>query len=268
MRPSVVPASTAEAPGIFRLLSSAFGASYLKFSIYQSPLAVGYIGQQIETSVEAGAPAFFVAREGNSLLGFYSAIRRGSQSFLSYIATASSARGLGVGGRLLDHFESAAAEAGCTSVGLDVFRSNAAAWSWYTRRGYVETTARHHFRFALKGLVSARRDVLALDGAALAEAQREEARRGFSSLVGALCALPVKLGLIDGSVCNIVEPRGGAAIPVAEAAARTFRASRQWILVSSPALLPEATSAESHEEAICMERPVFHGSTAIRRISV
>lgn len=262
---SVEPASPDQAPDIYRVLASAFAPAYLKFTIYQSPLAEGFVRQQIETSAKVGAPTFFVLREGGSLLGFYSAIRRRCQSFLSYIATADSARGRGAGSVLLHHFESAAAEAGCLAVGLDVFRSNAAAWAWYTRRGYVETTTRHHYRFAVEGLTSDRPGALSLDGVALAGARREEAQRGFSRISGALGASPVQLGLINGSVCNVLDPQGGAALLVAEAAARTFRASRKWVLVTSPEPLPEALSADSHEEAVRMERPVFPGPTAIQR---
>lgn len=254
------PARPEEAPDIYRLLTEAFGPSYLKFTVYQSPLSVGYIREQIKASLAAGSPTFFVLRGDGGLAGFYNAVRQGGESFLNYVATTTAARGKGTGRQLLDHFECTAAVAGCLSVGLDVFRSNAVASEWYARRGYVSCAVRYHLRFALEALVSEGTGVLEFDPAGLERALQEEASRGFSSIPCFYRGTPVKLGLIGGAVCNLLEPRGGMALAPAQAVARVFAGRRRWLLAASPEPLPEAARAESVEEALHMTRPVPTGA--------
>jgi len=234
----------------------AISPSYLKFTIYQSPKAVGFIRRRVEASAAAGAPEYFILREGRELVGFYNALRRGTESFLNYIAIAPGVQGSGFGGRLMDHFEFSAAAAGCRTTGLDVFRSNAVATAWYAKRGYKECSVRYRLRFALETLASPGAGYLEVNQVLLEQALEEEASRGFSTLPCSLGGTAVKLGLIGGSVCNILEPRSAEAMPVARAVACTFAGRRRWLLAVSAVPLLEAAQAESLEEALYMTRSV------------
>lgn len=248
----IVPAQAGDAQDVYQLLVKAFGATYLRFSVYQSPKAVVFVREQVEASLADGRPTFFVVRKDGALAGFYNAVRRGRESFLNYVATSGAVRG--TGRRLLEHFEAAAAGE-CDTLGLDVFRSNTVAFEWYSRRGYQIRSVRYHYRFGLESLMEGSSDRLELDQGLLDGALEAEAFRGFSSLSCVFNGTPVKLGLIGGDVCNLLEPRGPASLAPARAVARSFAGRRRWLLVTSMVSLPEAASAESSEEALYMTRP-------------
>ena len=253
---NVVPAVPGDEGEIYRLIVSAFVDSYLKFTIYQSSKTVGSVRDQITDGIRAGAPRFFVMRCGAALAGFYSAVRRGGELFLSYVATDPRKRSRGAGRALIDHFEATAGSIGCASVGLDVFASNAVARAWYARHGYAVKGTRYHLRFSAATLGDKTAGALVMAEGDLREALAAEAARGFSSVDAYFRGDPVRLGLIDGVVCNILDPRGPSAMPVACASVRALPGTRKWVLVTSMQPLPEQSSAESVEEALYMTKPL------------
>ncbi len=261
-RGAITPALPGDAEAIYHLLAEAFGPSYLKFTVFQSTKASNFIRHQVVASRAAGAATFFVLREGGVLAGFYNAIRRGRQFFLNYIATAESIRSIGAGRRLMDHFETLGRAMGCESLGLDVFRSNGTASAWYARRGYQTRSVRYHMRFELEGWRRETPEELEVDQNLLNQALEVEGIRGFSCFSCVHSGKPMKLGLINGSVCNLLEPRGPAALEPASAVAQAFAGQRRWLLVTSQAAIPEARWAESVEEALYMTRPAVGTSDA------
>ncbi len=251
---AIIAALPGDAEAIYRLLAEAFGPSYLKFTVYQSTKASDFIRHQVAASRAAGVPTFFVLREGGALAGFYNAMRRGREFFLNYIGTAEHTRSFGAGRRLMDHFETSGLAMGCESLGLDVFRSNGIASAWYARRGYQTRSVRYHMRFELEDLACGASERLEVDPTLLKQALEVESLRGFSSFPCSFSGKPMKLGLINGSVCNLLEPRGPAALEAASAVALAFAGQRRWLLATSEVPIPEARWAESVEEALYMTR--------------
>lgn len=250
----IEPARPEDARGIFELLTEAFGASYFRFTVYQSPRATSLLAEQIARGLAEGQPSFFLLRRGERTDGFYNAVQQSGEFFLNYIATRVAARSEGTGQLMLDHFEDTALARGCASLGLDVFRSNTTARTWYERHGYLTRGSRFRARFELSTFSVSAGPALEFDSAALARALEEEAERGCSSFDCAYSGMPVRLGLIGGAVCNLIEPAGADALAVAPAVARRFGASRRWILVTGPEAFAGAPSPESQEEAIYMTR--------------
>lgn len=250
----IEPAKPEDARGIFELLTEAFGASYLKFTVYQSPRAASFLADQIARGLAEGQPSFFLLRRGERTDGFYNAVQRSGEFFLNYIAAGVAARSEGAGQRMLDHFEDTALARGCASLGLDVFRSNTTARTWYERHGYLTRGSRFTARFELSTFSVAAGPALEFDSLALARALEVEANKGCSSFDCAYSGMSVRLGLIGGAVCNLMEPEGADALAVAPAVARRFGASRRWILATAPEAFANAPPPESQEEAIYMTR--------------
>jgi ribosomal protein S18 acetylase RimI-like enzyme len=261
---AIESASPEDAFAIYGLLAQAFGESYLKFTVYQSPRTAAFLAEQIAATQADGHPSFFVLRRDGELQGYYQAVDRGGEFFLNYIATHVAARRNGTGRLLLNHFEATGAAMGCISVGLEVFRSNAAATAWYKRQGYRTQSTRFLARFDLASFAAAEGPGLELDSAVLGLALKEEANRGFSRLHCTCSGEPVLLGFIDGVVCNIMEPLGMPALAVAPAVARRFGASRRWLLAVGLETLAGVSPPESQEEALYMTKPLARTASGTR----
>jgi [ribosomal protein S18]-alanine N-acetyltransferase len=82
-----------------------------------------------------------VALENNQLIGSLVLLfRRNSPKARIYsLAVASSARGKGIGKKLIHHAETEAAQRGCHSLTLEVRCDNLAAITLYTRMNYTKT---------------------------------------------------------------------------------------------------------------------------------
>jgi ribosomal protein S18 acetylase RimI-like enzyme len=248
----------AAAPGdanvILAFMTEAFGATSLKFTVYQSARAVGFVKEQIVAAVAEARPSFFLLRGRKGLEGFYHAVDHRGEFFLNYIATERTTRKRGAGRRLLDHFEATGAARGYASVALEVFRSNAVALAWYRRRGYIACGSRFRVRFELPRFSTATGFELELDPLDLERALAKETDEGFSSIDTALRGMPVRLGFIGGAVCNLMEPRGAQALAAAPDLARRFGASRRWLLASGPQVFAGEPPPESQEEALYMSK--------------
>ena len=250
----VTSASPADALDIHALLVSAFESTYLKFSVYQSPAAAAFLARQIAGDVRGNETRCFVLRRGGLLLGFYQAAARRGRFFLSYIATNPATRQSGVGNVLLNHFEFTGAAMKCESLGLDVFRTNTGAVRWYDRRGYAIRTSRHLARFELVDFVMAKAPRLEVDSRILSQALAEEVRQGFSCVDCACAGLKVRLGLINGSICNLMHPVGEEAMRVAPSVARRFETSRRWLHLTGPSSFVGTPRPESQDEALYMAK--------------
>jgi len=90
---------------------------------------------------------FVVAERGGEIVGnalvFF---RRGARRARLYsIVVDGTARGLGLGGRLLERVERVAKATGATELGLEVRTRNAAAIALYEREGYVRVGTKRRY---------------------------------------------------------------------------------------------------------------------------
>jgi ribosomal-protein-alanine N-acetyltransferase len=96
-----------------------------------------------------GNPAVFfrIATEGagGAVVGYVVAWFAGGEGEIANVAVAPSARGRGIGGRLLDAAIAAAADYGAAALYLDVRESNARARTLYDSRGFVEVGRRRRY---------------------------------------------------------------------------------------------------------------------------
>ena len=88
---------------------------------------------------------FLVAEHEGVVVGYSVSWCVVDQAELANLAVASEARGIGIGGRLLDAAVDAAREAGCESMHLEVRESNAAARALYASRGFEEVGRRRRY---------------------------------------------------------------------------------------------------------------------------
>ncbi len=248
----ITSAERDDAAAIYKLILEAFGKCYLKFTIFQSIKSIEYIRDRIEIGNQEGSPEYYVIREGKALKGFYSAVRRGNEYFLNYIATDPSRRLCGSGNSLLNHFESQASSFGCVGVGLDVFLSNANAVAWYRRHNYKVERIRYYYRFDVNTLGDRNERGLELDEVDLEEALAKEKVKGFSNFEARFHGEIVRIGLINGIVCKIISATDLSALAVASAAARFFWRERKWFLLTREHPIPEKITAESMESVLYM----------------
>ena len=251
----IKPAQSTDAPAIYSLLCEAFGSSYLKYTIYQTPKSVLYLRNQIELARFQHSPSVIKMWEGQKLLGFYFAVRRCDEYFLNYIATSIRARGRGVGRSLLAHFESAAAEKGCSATGLEVFESNRDTVAWYRREGYRQRSSRYLARFELSAFRNGQGPDLIFNSEELERALSQEKAQGFSSISCPFAGGSVTLGIIGGDVCNLLKAKGSTA-EIANAVARSGLGYRRWLLITTTEPIGDISGLESIETSLYMTRPI------------
>lgn len=88
---------------------------------------------------------FLVAEHEGTVVGYAVSWCVVDQAELANLAVASEARGIGIGGRLLDVAISAAREAGCDTMHLEVRESNQAARALYASRGFERVGRRRRY---------------------------------------------------------------------------------------------------------------------------
>jgi ribosomal-protein-alanine N-acetyltransferase len=88
---------------------------------------------------------FLVAEHEGRVVGYSVSWCVVDQAELANLAVAAEARGLGIGGHLLDAAMAAARQAGCESMHLEVRESNAAARALYASRGCAEVGRRRRY---------------------------------------------------------------------------------------------------------------------------
>jgi ribosomal protein S18 acetylase RimI-like enzyme len=252
----VQPADPADAVEIYTLIVRAFEESSLRFSVYQTSRAIAHIREEIEFGLAEGSPRFAIVRKARRVHGFYNARRVGEEYFLVHVAVDPDGRRGGAGRRLLLHFEETARRAGCRRSALSVFESNRVAYHWYRRLGYTPTDKLTLLRFPLRTLERRPDARLEFSQEDLRIALREERQRGFSALQLRCGETNVKLGLIGGTVCNLMEPHGAAAEASGRAVASMFHGEREWLLMRTTESLTIAREAETTEDSWRMVKDV------------
>lgn len=101
--------------------------------------------EQFWSELSQPTRAYFVAVEGDEIVGYAGAFVLAPDADVQTIAVAASAQGHGLGGRLLDTLVDAASEAGCRQMMLEVRSDNAAAISLYERSGFERLSTRRDY---------------------------------------------------------------------------------------------------------------------------
>jgi len=215
-----------DAARVYEVLQEAFGATYLRWTIYQSPKSVAYLRSLIEGSNHE----IFLSDDG-----FYDAVRTPDALFLNYIGSVRK----GGGNALLDHFESRARELGLATA-LDVFASNDVARTWYERRGYARVSSMWQVMVPMAAID--RGTPLTCDALPLAE----ERERGFTKVA---CG-EVEVGLINGDTARLL--RAGDPYDAASRVAATF--DRKWLIVPGLQERPTRWPDARVEELIRMRK--------------
>lgn len=181
---------------VYDLLRHAFGETYLGYTVYQAPESLSYLRKQIANGAARAGQLYFVVLFQDAVAGFYNAAHKANVCLLNYIATHARFRGQGIGGALLEHFETLGRQLACNTLALDVFESNAQVRDWYLRKGYAEDSA-HYLVSISMGSVPAGRDVLTFDAASWRNVQAEEKAQGFSKMEVRCGDGSVTLGMIN-----------------------------------------------------------------------
>lgn len=244
----ICEAQPADAAAIFAVKQQAFAARYLGYTIYQAPQSVSFIEELILK--RPPGQRFTVLKRGSTVIGYYHAVRLADELLLNYIAVATSEQGNRYGDLLLRDFEEYAGEVDCRSLLLDVFASSPTVVDWYGRRGFCYEGEKYLSRLSISRLDDSTADLLIVEDALLADALAEECLRGFSRVSGSFGhAAHITVGLIDRHVCKLLAFDGTSQEQAAHCLGRTFRRSRDVLVVTSAAPLspewPVLTSEKS-----------------------
>jgi ribosomal protein S18 acetylase RimI-like enzyme len=235
---------------IYALKVAAFGQRYLAYSIYQSPRSVTYLTELIAHGPKQGKDIFVAAWENERLAGYYHAVRREQDLFLSYIAVAESAQGQGLGNLLRQHFERTAINYGYRMVSLDVFESNQRAYRWYCNHGYRFSDVSYLARIMLNSAMEGNNYSAHYSPEALQKAQSEENERGFSKIHCDCGPGHFILGLIDGHCCKLIAYTDLNLSEVVAVINASWRQTRDELIISSPTEIPGCWSFKDMDKSV------------------
>lgn len=246
-----------DAEAIYSLKVQAFAQSSLPYSIYRSPKTVSHLRDLTTRARNAGSfLRIKVVDDGSRILGYYSAVPFEGCFFLSYVAVEQSARGAGLGNKLLADFEAEARAMDFSSTALDVFVSNHAIPEWYSRHGYIHQAHQYHARVDLRRLPATAKRVVWHDADWL-RALEDEERQGFAKLPVNCAGLDLELGLIDACAAKLLRWSNIWLEDVAGAIAVTLGDRRSELILSGPDEPPAAWPYLSRDRALRL-RKVLH----------
>ncbi len=173
------------------------------YTPYQGKNALKIIKSQIKNRKENKNYGFCVLKCNGKVLGFYNWFNKGREHFLNYIAVASSIRRSNFGNLLLEHFEGVSVNKGCSTFGLEVFKSNVKALMWYKRKGYREASSKYISCIALKHFKNQDRKLSSLIADNLNVALQEEKVNGLSSIACQFEQTSLPIRLIDSLACRL-----------------------------------------------------------------
>jgi ribosomal protein S18 acetylase RimI-like enzyme len=231
-----------DAEAIFSLKRSAFGDTYLLYTIYQTRQSLEFLRSLIAVQ------EFVVAERGSKIIGYYNAVPRNGYLFINYIAVAPHISSQGVGTMLVRNCAAKARQIGCIGIELDVFASNRRAIGWYKQIGFEAVDDSYLFRVSLQSVAQstivpvATKDEL---DCALAEEQRQ----GFSKLTCRYLEQKLLVGLIAGHTCRLLERCSKLSDCESIGAIAALFPRRSYLILSSqtrpPATLPVVNDQRS-----------------------
>ena len=93
-------------------------------------------GRVIDKKLDADDDLFFVALDGNTVIGTVMGGYDGHRGWIYAMAVKASYRGRGVGSLLLAHGEKALSRLGCMKINLQIVEGNEAVEAFYAKSGY------------------------------------------------------------------------------------------------------------------------------------
>lgn len=129
-------AEPGDAEAIIDILRSSYDPAILPYTIYASERATAYVRDVISMQRIACGTVYTICVRENRTIGFTEFRRDFDQLFLNNIDIKAGERGRGIGSRLLSQSISLVRNANQQRIGLDVFRTNHAAYEWYQRLGF------------------------------------------------------------------------------------------------------------------------------------
>lgn len=253
------PAVLSDAAQVYALIVEAFAGNMLPYTVFQAPQSINYLNDLITPDLHS-AQVLVVAREDADPLariaGYYQAMERHSDFFLSYIAVAQWVQGHGLGSLLIQHYEDKGRALGCSVFKLDVFESNQRAKRMYQRRGYRQIGSDYCAHVALRPMREGQPVTLDFDENALNKALQQEARQGFSKLECTCKNGHLSLGLIAGRTCRLLSLEGADLGESIRAIAHRFSDSRETVIIMGLPGVPDSWPVVSVERVCHLSKTV------------
>ena len=236
-----------DAEAIFSLKTSAFGDTYLLYTIYQTRQSLEFLRSLIAVQ------EFVVAERASNIVGYYNAVPRNDYLFLNYIAVAPQIASQGVGTKLVLNCSAKAGQIGCIGIELDVFASNQRAIHWYERTGFEVVNDLYLYRVCLHDM--ARSTIVPLAASDELEcALAEEQRQGFSKFTCRYMKQELLVGLIAGHTCKLLENRTALTEQESAGAIATLFPDRSYLILSSHRPPPATLPVVNYERSIRMRK--------------
>lgn len=229
-------ATSSDVSAIYALMVAVFGETSLPYTIYQSPLSVRYLEQLITSS---SRDIFYVLQESSSVIGYYHAVHDSYDLFLNYIAVLASARGRGLGTRLLKHFELNGISRQCRSLSLEVFEQNGQAMRWYLKHNYRSVSSKYLARIRIRECP--RRNFLPIYATDLEwyQAYHKEKLYGFSKIECRCGNGRVTIGLIGRNLIKLLTYEGVSLEDAVNALVWYFYDTRTVLILGINSLLTD-----------------------------
>jgi ribosomal protein S18 acetylase RimI-like enzyme len=236
-----------DAEAIYSLKRSAFGHTYLLYTIYQTRQSLEFLRSLIAVQ------EFVVAESGSRIVGYYNAVPHNGYLFVNYIAVAPQAASQGVGTMLVHNCAAKAGQIGCIGIELDVFASNHRVIDWYERIGFEIVNDLYLYRVCLRNIPQST-IVPVADSDGLECALAEEKRQGFSKLKCRYLEQELLVGLIAGHTCKLLEDCTTLADYESIGAIAALFPDRSYLILSSHRPPPAALPVVNYERSIRMRK--------------
>jgi ribosomal protein S18 acetylase RimI-like enzyme len=247
-------ARTRDAEQIYRLKAEAFRSSYLRYTIYRSPKSVSYLRNLIRSGQVNEDLLFLVARESGRLAAYFHANQQPTGWFLNYIAVSEESRGSGLGKRMLAAFENAGRDRGCVEAEMDVFESNVPAMEWYKSAGYSLVGEKTLCEIDLERIAPG--GSIDADDLVVESALKVEEEQGFSNFSATLRGRPMRIGLINGDTCKLLETSGVTVAEVAAALRSLFQDSRRFLIVDTVPIAKMGCKPASQDKLLRLRKEI------------
>jgi len=202
------PAVLSDVMRMYSLLRESF-YNYLEFTPYLDPRSVNLIKQDIINYYYGPKliNQWKILHINDEILGLYCFKIIEERLFLNYIGIDKYRRGVGLGNYLLNEFENDVNNYNLRSLGLEVFKSNKIAYTWYKSKGYNVFSLRYLNKIKIIMNENEWPRRMQLNEKETEEALKKEEENGFSILKAKYCDEEIVLGLIGSQYCKLIRPK-------------------------------------------------------------